>query len=187
MKIFFSFLCMANISAAAKREALVELIINILFSALPIWFGALIYTCISFFPLDDKSWSIMTTHAWNGFVRNVSSGELLMYATATLGPTLYIGLSSFGGKDKPFPWVRPQLILAILLNLFATVLFFFSRDKGFASNETFIIFTAIIYSVCIILLFPSMAFVHDKNKFLTREAQTEDQDSFLAGYRHHRS
>ena len=186
MKKFFFFLFMPGISAIAIREAMVELLINMLFSTLPIWVGALLYTCISFFPSVDKSWPILGSQMLVGLVKNISSGELLMYAAATLGPTLYIGLSSFGHKEKRFPWVRPQLILAILINIFATVLFFVSRDKGFASSEDFIIFTAIIYFSCLFLLFPSMAFEHDKKIAMYSDVQTEEQDSFSEGYRRHR-
>jgi len=183
---YFSFLFMPSISNKAKGEAFAEMIINVLFSTLPIWFGGVIYACIAFFSGSDQTLQGFIIFIWNGLLRNVSNGEFLMYAAATLGPTLYLGLSSFRRKEKPFPWVRPQLIIAILINLFATVLFFFARDKGFAPNQPFVFFTTVIYIFCLVLLFPSMAFNHDRRPVMVNDAQTEEQNNFISGYRNHR-
>jgi hypothetical protein len=186
MKHFFSFLSMKSISFAAIKEASVEMIINLIFSTLPIWFGGVIYGCIAFFSNDYQTTSMFFNHTLNGIFKNISNGELLMYAAATLGPTLYLGLSSFGKHEKPFPWIRPQLIIAILINLFATVIFFFARDKGFASKDTFVLVSAFIYFTSLFLLFPSVAFEHDKKTYNVSKAQREDQDSYIAGYEEHR-
>jgi hypothetical protein len=186
MKNFFFFLSMRGSSFAAKKEASVEMIINLIFSTLPIWFGGVIYGFIAFFSNDNQTTSMFFTHMFKGVFNNVSNGELLMYAAATLGPTLYLGLSSFGKRKEAYRWVRPQLITAILITLLATVIFFIARDKGFASKDAFVLISAIIYLVSLFLLFPSVAFEHDKKGYnVVGKVQSEDLASYIAGYRDH--
>lgn len=178
---------LANISKKAQIEAFVEMLVTVIFSTLPIWFGGAILTINAYFENLDK----LGTESFLGLyiqyiLLSISNGELLMYAAATLGPTLYLGLSSFGKSDKPFPWVRSQLVIAIIINVFATVLFFMARDKGYASQSSFVHFTLMPYFLSLILLFPAMAFEHEKKFGDVREMQQEEQDGFMAGYRQHR-
>jgi len=177
-----------TISLRAQAEATVELIITLIFSTLPIWFGGLILSINNFFAnyKDESNEKISFISVYiNNIVGSVSNGELLMYAAATLGPTLYLGLSTFGRKEKPFPWVRPQLIIAIIINFFATVLFFMARDKGYSGEKVFVYLTFIPYILSIFLLFPAMAFEQDRRAD-PLQAQREDQEEFVAGYKRHR-
>lgn len=179
-----SMLLLLNISWKAKFEAGVEMLVNVLFSTLPIWFGGLIYGIVTHFSQVECPKNFAQNFA-SGIFKNISNGELLMYAAATLGPTLYLGLSSFGTRQKPFPWIRPQLIVAILITLLATVLFFVSRDKQFTKDVFFVCISSAIYFLSLVLLYPSMAFQHSQ-KLDVSEIQTEEQDAFMNGYRRHR-
>lgn len=190
IKYFFSKIpiigALVNISIPAQFEALVELIITVLFSTLPIWLGGAIFS-IDFYFNEGKPNNEINFETYKGFFfSSIENGELLMYAAATLGPTLYLGLSSFGKRGKPFQWVRPQLILAILVNIFASVLFFNARANDYTTMPEFIEFTFILYAFSLILLFPAMAFEHEKKKADVVDAQQEDQNDYINGYRGHR-
>jgi hypothetical protein len=180
---------LASIGWSAQKEALIEMSLTVLFATLPIWFGASIIAVNKYFALEGTGTGtarIFTSLYAACVLSAVSNGELLMYTAALLGPTLYIGLSSFGRKGKPFPWIRPQLIFAVLLNLFATALFFMSREFGYAEEPLFVFFSLIFYLTSIILLFPAMAYEHDVTRATMGKIQRDDQDEFLDNYRRHR-
>lgn len=192
-RVFFSRVpivgVLAHTSMPAIIEAIVEMSLSVVFSTLPIWFAGALFALPQFFdsvPFDKRGFDTFLPIYLDAVVKTIANGELLMYVTASLGPTLYIGLSSFGKKGKPFPWVRPQLIVAVLINLFATALFFVARDKGFASETALIMFSALLYLTSLLLLFPAMAYEHDRARFEPSEVQREEQDEFANGYRRHR-
>jgi drug/metabolite transporter (DMT)-like permease len=122
----------------------------------------------------------------DSIVKSVSNGELLMYAAATLGPTFYLAFKFMKTKKKPFPWVRPQLLIAFIISLTSATLFFTSRDYGFASEESFIFLTSVIYVLTLTLLFPSMAFEREEVR-KPEEATRKSEVNFMAGYKNHRS
>jgi len=178
-----------EIRASAQREALIEISLSVIFSTLPIWFSSLILSISPYFEAntpEERTVSEFFRIYREEVFTAVSNGELLMYVAAALGPTLYLGLSSFGKKKKPFPWVRPQLVIAILINFVSAVLFFTARDKGYAAEPSFVYASATLYLVSLTLLFPAMAFNQEQEGFNPAEAQQEDQDSFQSGYREHR-
>ena len=177
---------LVNIDRKAKKEASVEMALTLLFSTLPIWFGGAILSINYYFgklPLVDRSACNFLSTYFSSLYTTISNGELLMYAAATLGPTLYLGFSSFGKRGKTFPWIRPQLVVAIIINLFASVLFFMARDKGYAGEPAFVYVTIILYSLSLILLFPAMAFDHERRAVDPAEIQQEEQEKFISGYR----
>lgn len=177
VSIFFT------INKKAQLEAAVEMFVTLIFSTLPIWFGSAILTINKYFEVTKNKSTFNFVEAYCSFiVASVSNGELLMYAAATLGPTLYLGLSSLGKQEKTFPWVRPQLVTAVIINFFATVLFFMSRDKGYASNATFVFFTAVPYLISLLILFPAMAFDHERREIDPAKIQQDEQDDFINGY-----
>lgn len=178
-----------EIRASAQREALVEISLSIVFSTLPIWFSSLILSLSPYFEAnspEDRTITEFFRIYRDEVFHAVSNGELLMYVAAALGPTLYLGLSSFGKKKKPFPWVRPQLVIAILINFVSAVLFFTARDKGYAAEPSFVYGSATLYFISLALLFPAMAFNQEQEGFNPTEAQQEDQENFRSGYRDHR-
>jgi len=109
---------LAITSFTAQKEALTELLLSVIFATLPIWFGGLIFSFFPFFsaPQVDQKLSVFISIYLAKIFEAVSNGEILMYVAAMLGPTLYLGLSSIRKKGKPFPWTRPQLVVAILIS-----------------------------------------------------------------------
>jgi hypothetical protein len=177
---------LGHIGGAAKKEASIEMILTLLFSTLPIWFGGIILSANYYFGKlteSNRTASEFLAAYRSSLFLTISNGELLMYAAATLGPTLYLGFSSFGKRIKPFPWVRPQLVIAIIINLFASVLFFMARDKGYAGEPVFVYVTIFLYFFSLLLLFPAMAYDHQTRSVDPSEIQREDQDEFMAGYK----
>jgi len=173
-----------DIDPKAILEAFVELTIGVVFSTLPIWFGAVIFAGDKIFDPDQNTgfWCLYSSY----FVKSISNGELLMYAAATLGPTLYLGLKFLKTKNPPFPWIRPQFFIAIILSSFATVFFFLARDHGYANNLSFVVLSASIYLFALMLLFPSMAFDQENTRNPEKELK-KSEVNFLEGYQHHRS
>jgi hypothetical protein len=177
---------LGGMSGSAIKEASVEMLITLLFSTLPIWFGGIILSSNFYFTniaANARSTDVFIAIYCKSLFSTVANGELLMYAAATLGPTLYLGFSSFGAKSKPFPWVRPQLVIAILINLSASVLFFMARDKGYAGESIFVYTSLIFYLLSLVLLFPALAYAHEMRTIDPAELQREDQDEFMDGYR----
>lgn len=169
----------------AQREAGIELFLSVLFSTLPIWFGSLINAIDQVHKTPTTKDGFLITY-WNEIVQTVSNGELFFFVTAALGPTLYIGLSSFGKKAKPYPWIRPQLIVVILVNLFATVLFFQSRAGGYANSSSLILTSFFLYLVALALLYPAMVYDHAMRPFDPASEQQRQDDDFTGGYTKHR-
>jgi hypothetical protein len=179
---------LSHISKTATKEASVDLSLTLIFATLPIWFGGAILTINDYFgkiSSADRSMSNFLATYCQAIFKTISNGELLMYAAATLGPTLYLGVSSFGKKGKPFPWIRPQLVAAILINLFASVLFFVARDKGYAGEIAFVYTTIFFYILALILLFPAMAY-DQQTRSDPSEALREGTQEFMTGYRDRR-
>jgi hypothetical protein len=176
---------LANLQFNAILEALIELIITLLFSTLPIWFYALVDSIGNFYkiPIDTRSASLFYCTYKSSLVKTVSNGELLMYAAATLGPTLYLGLSYFGKKNKPFPWIRPQLVLSILITAFSTCMFITSRQLGYANDVSFVSLSALLYFLSLILLFPAMAYDQEIKLANILKMQQSSEDEFRDGYR----
>lgn len=172
-----------EIDPRATVEATIELTIGVIFSTLPIWFGAIIFAGNKIFEPNQTSsfWCLYTSF----FVDSISNGELLMYAAATLGPTLYLGLKFLKNKKKPFPWIRPQFFITVVLSLLAAVFFFMARDHQYAGNLKFVIFSAIIYALSLLLLFPSMAFDQESTRD-PKEAIKKSEDQYMKSYQAHR-
>lgn len=183
---------LGKVSKKAIKESLVEMFLTISFSTLPIWFGSLILTIDRYFGStlpELRSMSCFLDSYWQFLIKSLSNGELLMYTAAILGPTLYLGLSTFG-KDKaeqPFPWIRPQLYISVMINLIAGVLFYMSRDKGYTGDTAFIGFSLVPYLLSLALLFAAITFEHEKRIADLPDAQREEEDAFITAYSAHRS
>ncbi len=177
---------LSNISLKAQCEALVELCITVIFSTLPIWFASLIVGVDSYALKEGDKPNFITLYL-EVLKSNISNGELFMYVAAVLGPTLYLGLTSFGKRGKPFPWVRPQLVIAVLINFIATAIFFNSRGNGYAESDMIIYLSIVFYFLSLLILFPSMAFDHESREIDPREAQRDGEDEFAEAYRKHRN
>lgn len=178
---------LAGVERKAIGEALVEIVLNVIFATLPIWLGGLL---IGF----KKYVESHSSGGVDGFLSVffdamyglVSNGELLMYATATLGPTLYLGFSYFGNKTKPFPWIRPQLVLSILVTLCASALFFDGRNSGYMGSNLLVSLSIFFYLFALMLMFPAIAYNHHARSFDAERIMKEDSDEFMAGYDQHR-
>lgn len=109
-----------------------------------------------------------------------------MYATATLGPTLYLGLSSLNKKAPPIPWIRIQLILSITITIVSSVFFFTERNSAHIAQSLLVNISAFMYLASLLLLFPAMAFEHERRRSDASQIQIEDQNSFIDRYSKHR-
>lgn len=186
MKVSFCLFDLKNISRKARKEAIIEMLFSVIFSTLPIWFSGIIVGIKSFFKGEILSLNSLIISIFTSTISTISNGELLMYAAATLGPTLYIGLTSIFQSEKPFPGIRMQFLLAILINFFGTVMFFESRADGFTKNILFIILTTSVYLFSLYLLYPSIAFDKVQKYPNASEAQKADTDSYISEYREHK-
>jgi hypothetical protein len=180
---------LVNISGRAIKEAFTELLLTLIFSTLPIWFSGGIVAANKYFLLSQGGAEAPTETSgffglyWLAIIDSVSNGELLMYSAATLGPTLYLAFLTLIRKArKPFPWVRPQILCAVLLNFIASGLFLIARENHYTDLSIFISCTALIYAISLVLLFPAMAFNHD-GEADPSEIQRNDQKEFQAGYK----
>jgi hypothetical protein len=177
------------VNVRAKQEALIQLIMTVMFATLPIWFGGIIAAIDNFFTVKDGERSVcefISMYSCSLF-SSISNGELLMYSAALLGPTLYLGFDSLRDKERtPFPWLRSQLLVAIFITLFATVIFFGARDKGYTGEPIFIWGTIVLYALALIILLPAMAYEHHKRFIVPTEYQQKEQEKFMEGYRDHR-
>lgn len=174
---------LSHTESAAKKEAAIEMGTTVMFSTLPIWFGGLIIAINHYFlsiPPDNRCFLNFILTYLQSFYSTISNGELLMYAAASLGPILYLALSTYRQNGKQ-PWIRLQITIAILTNLLASVLFFLARDKNYAGDLAFVNFTIIIYIFTLTLLFPAMAMDHQRRANPV-EIQRAQQEDFVAGY-----
>ncbi len=161
-------------------EALTEVGIGILFSIVPVWFGALVLLAGS---ETAKGW-------WDLILDNLRSGELFLYSTALLAPLYYFILKE--GTDIPnFPSKRSFIIAATIILLISVGLFAVQRagelfggvvylDQGFIfslSWKTYLGGVVLVYLACVY-------------KNLQQEGAAEvartDTDEFLQMYTTHR-
>lgn len=180
-------------SFKAQKEATIEMLLTLIFSTLPIWFGGLRVAANKYFspPAVAESTEKVTDISflslyWEALIKGVSNGELLMYSAALLGPTLYLAFASFARKKPPFPWVRPQVISAVLINFIAAQLFFASRENNYSDSPDFIAATLCLYAITLFMLFPAMAYAQDRMTFDSSEVQREEQKDYQQGYANHR-
>lgn len=180
---------MKHIPPGARHEAKVELTLNVLFSTLPLWFGGLVIGGGRIFrelKFDGELQGTVLSNLGDALLLSASQGELFFLTTATLGPTLYIGLTSFRNHQKAYPWVRPQFALAVLLALTATAFYFMSRDGDYADYWALVLFSLILYCVALLILYPVMAYEHARNGFNAQQEQQNQEQTFMAGYSNHR-
>lgn len=183
---------LAKTNAKAQQEATIEMLLTLIFSTLPIWFGGLRGASNKYFNLVNDPKNINKADIsflniyWDEMVVAVSNGELLMYSAALLGPTLYLAFSSFAKRRKPFPWVRPQIVLAVLLNFIGAELFFAARENSYSSSPSFIFATLCFYGFALILLFPAMAYEHDRSTLDLPGVQRDEQNAYQDAYKKHR-
>ena len=179
---------LAIINGRAQLEAFYELLLTVVFSTLPIWFFSLLsavnqYSASS---LDERSISLFFDLYMVSMRKTISNAELFIYVTSTLGPTLYLGLSSFGRSGKPFPWVRIQLVSAILISFIATGLFITVRNTESTSDSFLIGLSILLYIFALLLLFPAMALGHEGRLINPAEYQSTELDNFQHDYSKHR-
>lgn len=117
----------------------------------------------------------------------ISNGELLMYAVAALGPLIQVSNKySRDRTEKPFPNLRPILVVAFVVVSMATGLFFMTRNSSTSSHISIIAISAVIYFVSLMILFPLLAFDCEKMKNPS-DALMQDESEFQDGYGAHRS
>src|SRR5919106_5043011 len=92
-------------------EALKEVLLNVLLSTMPIWFGAFL---------------MMTQPTSGSYLDNLDinlrSGELYLYSTALLAPLYYFIFLEYGGGST-FPEKRLFMLIGLLIFLVATAFF----------------------------------------------------------------
>jgi hypothetical protein len=183
---------LARTSYKAIKEAAIEMVLSLIFSTLPIWFGGLRVASNKYYELLALPVNLRPNNInflsvyYKAIIQAVSNAELLMYSAALLGPTLYLAFKAFGQKSKPFPWVRPQIVVAVILNFIASDLFFASRENHYSANPSFIFATICFYLFSLIILFPAMAYEHDRALLDPSEEQREQQEAYQQGYQAHR-
>lgn len=99
-------------------EALLELVVAVATSTVPVWLGAIIM-------LTNKNNKLSW---WDLAINNVYNGELLLYSTAALGPIYYFMFKE-NGNMKTFPNVRSMIILTTGIFLISVGLFAAQRAQ----------------------------------------------------------
>ncbi|MDG5469666.1 hypothetical protein P9J64_15190 [Deltaproteobacteria bacterium IMCC39524] len=179
-------------SFKAQKEATIEMVLTLIFSTLPIWFSGLRVASNKYYKLLDLPEKNRPAEInfleiyWSAIIDAISNAELLMYSAALLGPTLYLAFKSFIQKREPFPWVRPQIIFAVLINFIAADLFFASRENHYSAEPSFLIVTLCFYSASLLILFPAMAYEHDRILLDPSREQRTEQKSYQRSYKTHR-
>lgn len=174
-----------HIKWAAVKESFGEVLASTVFSLLPVWLSALVFTIKARF--SSPEYEVFGEWFWMEFERMVSSGELLMYATAVLGPVIYLGLTTTLRKQRWFPWYRSIFFLAIILGISNTALFFEARNTGFANQDEFVRWTIIIYLISLFFLFPFVANREANAGDPPGKKRREDQEEFVTDYARHRA
>lgn len=174
---------------AAQLEAVYELALTVIFSTMPIWLFGLLNAVEAYVLLDDTERTFW--QFWDAYISSmreaISNAEMLMYVAAMLGPTFYLGLSSYRQGQAPYPWVRLQIIVAVLTGLIATALFIVFRDTE-DTNDPFMISSSLfLYVFSLSILFPTMALNHARYGYFPAAEQSRQTDQFAQGYEEHRA
>ncbi len=176
-------------SRSAQIEALFELALSVIFSTMPIWLLGLLNATQEYVSLDQSIRSL--GQFWCLYLSamrdTISNAELLMYVTAILGPTFYLGLSSYREGQVPYPWVRLQIIVAVLMGFLATALFIVFRDTD-GTGDPFIVSSSLfLYILSLMILFPTVALNHAKFDYSVATEQSRQTGDFTNEYEKHRA
>lgn len=174
---------------SAQLEALYELVLTVIFSTMPIWLLGLLSAIQTYVSIDDSQRSL--DYFWDAYLSSmrgaISNAEMLMYVAAMLGPTFYLGLSSFRQGQAPYPWVRLQIIVAVLTGLIATALFIVFRDTERTDDPFIVSSSLILYAFSLAILFPTMAQNHARYGYFPAAEQSRQTDEFTREYERHRT
>jgi len=186
MKAFISrlpiFSVLVNLSRAAMKGAAIQLLLNVIFSTLPVWFFAIIFSIPKHYNDPNNSYIYA---AFLSAISAISNGELFMYTTATIGPLFYTAMKYQNPSDRPFPRLLSLAVISILISLFATSVYIVSKLYALTSKPGIIFVSFLCYIFAISILFSIMAFDHEQVK-RPMEAMREDENDFQQGYSSHR-
>lgn len=113
-----------EVSSEIHLESLKELLVTFIVSTLPIWSAVLIII------LNDPSIGFP-----EAFYKELSNGELILYASTMLGPVIYIALKERGGKM--FPGRITHMMSVIIIVILSTIVFVTQR-VDYVVNKDFV-------------------------------------------------
>lgn len=158
-------------------EACQEVVINVVLSTVPIWFGALIM--LTAVKIQKGLWDLI--------LDNMNSGELFLYATALLAPLYYFVLKE--GREIPnFPSRRGFIVVATLILLISVGLFAVRRageifGEVVALDHEFIFSLSWKVYLCgVFLVYLAYVYKNLREEGAARVARS-DTDEFLEMYR----
>ena len=151
---------LADCNSSDYKKASVDVATNFTLSTMPIWLGTYITMALT------ENTSVKDLPFLSGLlsalVENISNGELFLFATATLGPIVYIAYGDIEGGNK-FPTKLSHGIFVIIIVIFSACSFGLER-ANLDMNEGFTFPASIILFVCSWLLL-SLATVYKRQSY----------------------
>jgi hypothetical protein len=125
---------LANCNLLDFKRASEDIFTNFIFSTMPLWLGAYISLILN----QDISFI-------SAIVKNLKNGELILLATATLGPIVYIALGDLGGGND-FPTKLSHITLIIIMVILSATTFGLHRTNE-NINQNVVFYVSLIFFV----------------------------------------
>src|SRR5579864_5428060 len=128
------------------RDAVKELVVNLIFSTSPLWLGSLItFSINTTMPKTFGSYCAILG-------KSVADGTMLIYDTAAIAPMFYIALTT-PKASRDFPSRLSHIVLGFLIFMVCMVLFGVQRS-GTTLDPNFILpVSIVIYLSALVMIF----------------------------------
>ncbi len=136
---------LASCNSSDYKNASIDISINFIFSTMPIWLGT--YITIALSPNTPISYPVFTS----ALLSNISNGELFLFATAGLGPIVFIAFGDVEGGNK-FPTKISHTIFIIIVLIFSTCSFGLERSNSEINKEFIFSASLTLFAVSWVLL-----------------------------------
>jgi len=161
-----------------------EVGVGMIFSAMPIWLGALIVTLTSKLPPKTAEASFADA-LQQGVVRELLRGELLLLGTSMLATVLYLAITIRPfDANRPFPGRLGHAITVVLLLVTASCVYFVGRNNETLSTPWLMNFSLAIYAISLVLWYTACVYDNELGSY-ERSAQEQDKE-FRDEYSRHR-
>lgn len=165
---------LVSCSKSDHKDAVVELIINLVFSTMPLWLGAFVVLI-----MDNSINDLL-----DALNSNINTGELFLYSSALLAPVFYMSL-----YDKPgayaFPSKLSHIVVVVLLILLSAVVFGLQRANISLNAATVFTMSKWFYLIAIVILYLALVY-HNARLPSPSDAMKNSEEDFMERLKRHR-
>jgi hypothetical protein len=166
------------------RDAVKEVMVNLILSTSPLWLGSLIT-----FSIDSKIPKTFGAYL-DVLLRSLADGTMLLYATAAIAPMFYFALTT-PKAARDFPSRLSHIILGFLIFMVCMVLFGVQRS-GVTIDPAFILpVSVVIYISALAMIFIATVYRNwrDASDDVLKAAETQSratEQAFVESAQRHR-